>query len=129
MKYQGKITNRVTHFDRYVEIWCQFYEFTELFSITTGLHVKSQDEVNAVIFTMVFAFSEHAYPAEHSMKLLTNSDIHNYYKRNNDKLRLPSERRNWGKQSRRVASQFFMVSPRDHFVCPEPSFSEMKEIG
>ena len=30
---------------------------------------------------------------------------------------------------RRVASQFFLVSPRDHFVCPVPSFSEMKEIG
>ena len=29
----------------------------------------------------------------------------------------------------RVASQFFLVSPRDHFVCPVPSFSEMKEIG
>ena len=28
---------------------------------------------------------------------------------------------------RRVASQFFLVSPRDHFVCPVPSFSEMKE--
>ena len=31
-----------------------------------------------------------------------------------------------------VASQFFLVSPewlsRDHFVCPVPSFSEMKEI-
>ena len=30
---------------------------------------------------------------------------------------------------RRVASQFFLVSPRDHFVCPAPSFFEMKEIG
>ena len=30
---------------------------------------------------------------------------------------------------KRVASQFFLVSPRDHFVCPVPSFSEMKEIG
>ena len=30
---------------------------------------------------------------------------------------------------RRVASQFFLVSPRYHFVCPVPSFSEMKEIG
>ena len=30
---------------------------------------------------------------------------------------------------RRVASQYFLVSPRDHFVCPIPSFSEMKEIG
>ena len=30
---------------------------------------------------------------------------------------------------RRVVSQFFLVSPRDHFVCPVPSFSEMKEIG
>ena len=35
---------------------------------------------------------------EHSMKLLTNSDIHNYYTKNNDKLRLPSVRQNWGKQ-------------------------------
>ena len=35
---------------------------------------------------------------EHSMKLLTNTDIHNYYTRDNDKLRLPSVRRNWGKQ-------------------------------
>ena len=35
---------------------------------------------------------------EHSVKLLTNSDIHNYYTRNNDKLRLPNVRRNWGKQ-------------------------------
>ena len=36
---------------------------------------------------------------EHSMKLLTNNDIHNYYTRNNDKLRLPSRvRRNWRKQ-------------------------------
>ena len=32
------------------------------------------------------------------MKLLTNSDIHNYYTRNNDKLKLPSVRRNWGEQ-------------------------------
>ena len=31
--------------------------------------------------------------------------------------------------TKRVASQFFLVSPRDHFVCPVPSFSEMKEIG
>ena len=31
--------------------------------------------------------------------------------------------------NRRVASQFFLVSPRDPFVCPVPSFSEMKEIG
>ena len=30
---------------------------------------------------------------------------------------------------RHVASQFFLVSLRDHFVCPVPSFSEMKEIG
>ena len=30
---------------------------------------------------------------------------------------------------RRVASQFFLVSPRANFVCPVPSFSEMKEIG
>ena len=30
---------------------------------------------------------------------------------------------------RRVASQFFLVSPRDHFFCPVPLFSEMKEIG
>ena len=30
--------------------------------------------------------------------------------------------------TRRVASQFFLVSPRDHFVCPVLSFSEMKEI-
>ena len=30
---------------------------------------------------------------------------------------------------RRVASQFFLVSPRAHFVCPVPSFSEVKEIG
>ena len=29
---------------------------------------------------------------------------------------------------RRVASQFFPVSPRDPFVCPVPSFSEMKEL-
>ena len=29
----------------------------------------------------------------------------------------------------RVASQFFLVSPRDHFVSPVPLFSEMKEIG
>ena len=35
---------------------------------------------------------------EHSMKLLTNNDIHNYYTRNNDKLKLASVRRNWGKQ-------------------------------
>ena len=32
-------------------------------------------------------------------------------------------------ECRRVASQFFLVSPRDHFVCPVASFSEMKEIG
>ena len=31
--------------------------------------------------------------------------------------------------TKRVASQLFLVSPRDHFVCPVPSFSEMKEIG
>ena len=30
-------------------------------------------------------------------------------------------------EGRRVASQFFLVSPRDHFVCPVPSFSEMKK--
>ena len=30
---------------------------------------------------------------------------------------------------RRVASQLFLVSPRDHFVGPVSSFSEMKEIG
>ena len=30
---------------------------------------------------------------------------------------------------RRVASQFFLVSPRGNFVCPVPSFSEMKEFG
>ena len=28
-----------------------------------------------------------------------------------------------------VANQFFLVSLRDHFVCPVPSFSKMKEIG
>ena len=28
-----------------------------------------------------------------------------------------------------VASQFYLVSPRDHFVCLVSSFSEMKEIG
>ena len=33
------------------------------------------------------------------------------------------------KFDRRVASQFFLVSPSDHFVCPVPSFSEMKEIN
>ena len=26
--------------------------------------------------------------------------------------------------TRRVASQFLLVSPRDHFVCPVPSFTE-----
>ena len=31
--------------------------------------------------------------------------------------------------TRRVASHFFLVSPRDHFVCVVPSFSEMKIIG
>ena len=31
--------------------------------------------------------------------------------------------------TRRVASQFLLVSPRDHFVCPVPSFTEMKEIA
>ena len=30
---------------------------------------------------------------------------------------------------RRVASQFILVSPRDHFICPVSSFSKMKEIG
>ena len=30
--------------------------------------------------------------------------------------------------TRQVACQFFLVSPRDHFVCPVPSFSEMKKI-
>ena len=30
---------------------------------------------------------------------------------------------------RRIASQFFLVSLDSHFVCPVPSFSEMKEIG
>ena len=29
--------------------------------------------------------------------------------------------------SRRVASQFFLVSPRDNFVCPVPSFPEISE--
>ena len=32
-------------------------------------------------------------------------------------------------QYRHVASQFLLVSPRDHFVCTVPQFSEMKEIG
>ena len=31
--------------------------------------------------------------------------------------------------NRRVANQFFLVNPRDHFFCPVPSFSEMKIIG
>ena len=35
----------------------------------------------------------------------------------------------YGLPCRLVASQYFLVSPRDHFVCPVPSFSEMKEIG
>ena len=30
--------------------------------------------------------------------------------------------------NRRVASQFFLVSPWGHFVCPVSSFSELKEI-
>ena len=35
---------------------------------------------------------------DHSMKLLTNSDIHKYNTRNKDMLRLPYVTRNWGKQ-------------------------------
>ena len=35
---------------------------------------------------------------DHSMNLLTSSDIHNYNKRNKDMLRLPHVTRNWGKQ-------------------------------
>ena len=35
---------------------------------------------------------------DHSMNLLTNSDIHNYNTRNKDMLRLPRVTRNWGKQ-------------------------------
>ena len=35
---------------------------------------------------------------DHSMNLLTNSDIHNYNTRNKDMLRLPRVIRNWGKQ-------------------------------
>ena len=35
---------------------------------------------------------------DHSMKLLTNRDIHKYNTRNNDNLRLPRVTRNWGKQ-------------------------------
>ena len=35
---------------------------------------------------------------DHSMNILTNSDIHNYNTRNKDMLRLPSVTRNWGKQ-------------------------------
>ena len=35
----------------------------------------------------------------------------------------------YGKVYRRVASRFFLVSPRDHFVCPVPSFYELKEVG
>ena len=35
---------------------------------------------------------------DHSMNLLTNSDIHKYNTRNKDMLRLPRVTRNWGKQ-------------------------------
>ena len=34
----------------------------------------------------------------HSMELLRNSDVHRYSTRNKDDLRLPSVKRNWGKQ-------------------------------
>ncbi len=35
---------------------------------------------------------------DHSMKLLTNANVHNYRTRNSDKLRLPRVTKNWGKQ-------------------------------
>ena len=48
-------------------------------------------------------------------------------------VRLPNIQDRLFKAHRRVASQFFSGKPgmisRDHFVCPVPSFSEMKESG